>query len=220
MKKRLLILTIILCFSSFSCAFNNPDRKKRVEALKSLGIAYLTGGYYEKSFKKFTEAQKLDKKDPVIYNCLGLAYMAKKNYNLAIKNFQKAIKLNPEYSEAKNNLGVSYANIKDWDKAIETFKTINKNPEYTTYHYPLTNIGWAYYNKKEYKNAVIYYEQALKTSPNFIKTLYGLGKTYIAIGEYKKAKKLFKKVIEIAPSSVIAQKAEKGLIKALLMQKD
>jgi len=213
MKKRLIILTIISWFLLFSCAFNNQDKKIRAEALKELGIAYMTGGYYEKSFEKLTAAHELNKKDPAIYNCLGLVYIAKKDYNSAIKNFQKAIKLNPKYYEAKNNLGTAYADIKDWDGAIETFKTIKNNSSYKTYHYPLTNIGWAYYHKKEYNKAVVYYNKALKISPDFIRALYGLGKTYIAMGEYKNAEKLFKRAISIAPSSNIARKAEKELKK-------
>ena len=239
------IASMFLVFFLVSCGANLEVRKNQEEALRNLGEAYIREGDYTAALREFLKAEKIYAKDPYLQNDLGLTYMAKERIDLAIHHFKKAVEIKPDYTPAKNNMGTAYLAQKKWDDAIACFKEITGDLLYATPHYPLSNLGWAYYNKKEYNLAEKYYQDTLKIEPEFAIALRGLGKTYIAMGripeavailekaarnsprfaelyfdlasaytlsrKYKKALDAYSKVIELAPDSPLAVKAQKQI---------
>ena len=198
-----------LLFFLVSCTANLELRKNQEEALRNFGEAYIREGAYTKALRKLLEAEKLYAEDPHLQYDLGLVYMAKEKPNKAIEHFKKAVEIKPDYTPAKNSLGVAYLAQKKWDDAIACFKEITGDLLYVTPHYPLSNLGWAYYNKKKYRLAEKYYQDALKIEPKFVIALHGLGKTYIAMGRISEAVATLEKVIELAPDSPLAVEAQK-----------
>jgi tetratricopeptide (TPR) repeat protein len=89
--------------------------------------------------------------------------------------------------------------MRNWDKAIETLTPLTEDLLYATPHYPLTNLGWAYFNKKEYETAVQYYLRAVKKEPTYMIAARGLGKTYVEMGKPADAIPVFEKAMELAP---------------------
>ena len=196
-----LSLSLFLIFCIASCAANVEVRKKQEEASRNLGEAYLQQRDFSSALREFLKAEKIYSKDPYLQNDLGLAYMAKGRLDLAIKHFKKAVKLKSDYAPARNNLGAAYFDKKDWDLAIACFKEIIDDIFYATPHYPLTNLGWAYYNKQEYKLAEKYYCDALKLEPNFFKALRDLGRTYMAMERAADAVAMLEKAVKNYPRS-------------------
>jgi Tfp pilus assembly protein PilF len=194
-------VSVLLVFFLVSCAANLELRKRQEEALRNFGEAYIREGDYTKALIKLLEAEKLYSKDPHLQYDLGLVYMAKERIDLAIHHFKKAVEIKPDYTPAKNSLGAAYLAQKKWDDAIACFKEITGDLLYVTPHYPLSNMGWAYYNKKEYDLAKKYYKDALRIEPKFAIALSGLGKTYIATGRISKATAAFEKAIKNSPNS-------------------
>lgn len=191
---------ILAClFLLGSCAQDMRVRKKREEAIRNLGEAYMVEGEYTAALKEFLKALDLYAEDPFLHNNLGLIYMTKEKPDLAVEHFKKAIKLNPEFAPARNNLGAAYLAMKDWDAAIETFKEVTEDILYATPHYPLSNLGWAYFNKGEYKTAEMYYKRALKEQSDFVIALRGLGMTYIAMRNARDAIDSLEKAVKISP---------------------
>ena len=178
---------------------NIEAMKSRGKASRNLGEAYMGQGDYTAALREFLKAEKLYSKDPYLQNDLGLVYMAKEKIDLAIDHFKKAIEIKPDYTPVKNNLGFAYLAKKNWDDAIVCFKEITGDLLYATPHYPLLNLGWAYYNKKEYVLAKKYYKKALKIEPEFTIALRGLGKTYIAMGKIPEAIAVFEKATISSP---------------------
>ena len=201
MKIYHLSLSIFLIFCIASCATNIEMRKKQAEASRNLGEAYMQQRDFSSALRELLKAEKLYSKDHYLQNDLGLAYMAKGRLDLAIKHLKKAVKLKPDYAPARNNLGTAYLARKEWDMAIICFKEIIDDVLYATPHYPLTNLGWAYYNKQEYGFAEKYYRDALKLEPNFIIALRGLGRTYIAMGRAADSVATLEKAVENYPRS-------------------
>jgi type IV pilus assembly protein PilF len=201
MKTTHLVLSVCLIFCIASCAANKEVRKKQEEASRNLGEAYMQQGDFSSALREFLKAEKIYFKDPILQNDLGLAYMAKGRLDLAVKHFKKALKLKPDYVPARNNLGTAYLAGKKWDVAIACFEEIVGDVLYATPHYPLTNLGWAYYNKQEYEVAEKYYSDALKLEPNFITALRGLGRTYIAMGRAADAVATLEKAVKKYPRS-------------------
>ncbi len=178
---------VLLAIGVVSCTANMEARKKQGEAYRNLGEAYYRQGNYTSALKEFLKSEALYPDDPFLQNDLGLAYMAKKKPDLAIKYFKRALEINPDYVPAKNNLGTAYLFKKEWDAAIGCFKEVTGNLLYATPHFPLSNLGLAYYNKKEYPLAEKYYLEALEVEPKFVNAMLGLGRTYIAMGKSSEA---------------------------------
>ncbi len=202
----------IISITIFSCAAQNREiLKKRADANKELGLAYMMQGNYIPALEIFLKAERLNPKDPYIQNNLGLLYMIKKRPNKALYHFQKAYSIKSDFMPALNNLGTAYIALKKWDEAIDCFKKVLSDILYATPHYPLTNLGRAYYEKKDYKTAEEYYIKALEFSPNFQTALYGLAELYEKEKNNNKAQNFYKKIIKLNPKSKLAEKAEEKL---------
>ncbi|RPH52335.1 MAG: tetratricopeptide repeat protein [Desulfobacteraceae bacterium] len=195
-----------LCYTGFifyifciaSCA-DIELLKKQEEAGRLVGEAYMGQKDYTAALNELLKAERTYTNDPHLHNDLGLVYMTKDQLTLAIEHFKKAIDLKPDYAPARNNLGTAYLATKNWDSAIICFKEVSRDLLYATPHYPLTNLGWAYYNKKEFALAESYYKEALKIGPNFPIALRGLGLTYIAIGNPLDAVNCFERAVKYSP---------------------
>ena len=198
MKKKRICYTglVLFLFCIVSCA--NVELKKQGEAIRDVGEAYLLQGDYTAALNELLKAEKINPNDPHLHNDLGLVYRAKDKLPLAIEHFKKAIELKPDYAPARNNLGTAYLAMENWDSAIICFKEVSKNLLYATPHYPLTNLGWAYYNKKEFASAEYFYREALKIDPNFPIALRGLGLNFLATGNPHEAVNHFERAAKYA----------------------
>ncbi|MBF0101869.1 MAG: tetratricopeptide repeat protein [Desulfobacterales bacterium] len=186
------LLIVLLCVA---CAGKLFTPQKEAKALRELGEAYVKQGDYTSALRELLHAKEINANDPYLYDDLGQVYMAKLRFDLAIENFKKAIELRPEFTPAKNNLGSAYLAKQDWDAAIEVLNELSGDLLYATPHYPLANLGWAYYNKKDFKKAKEYYLKSLKIDPNFVIAIHGLAKTYIELKNYSQAIEQLKKAI-------------------------
>ena len=138
----------VMAMCMVACTSNLQVRKQQGEAARNLGEVYFVQENYTEALKEFLKAESLYPDDPFLQNDLGLTYKAKKKPELAITHFKKALALKPDYAPAKNNLGTVYLDIGEWDEAIKYFKEVAGNLVYASPHVPLSNLGWAYYNKK------------------------------------------------------------------------
>jgi type IV pilus biogenesis/stability protein PilW len=202
--RRLGILSLFLAaVSVYACASMgvSPQDKKRANASRNLAEVYLGEGNTALAMQELLKAQKLNPEDPLIYNDFGLIYIEKENYELAIQSFEKALTLKPDYAVAHNNLGSVYLRLEQWDKAIPIFKAVLGNILYATPHFPLANLGWAYYNKGDYKTAESYLNQALEIQPDFFIAQMHLGRIYLATGRLHQARKMFEQIAESNPKN-------------------
>ncbi|MDH3355898.1 MAG: tetratricopeptide repeat protein [Desulfobacteraceae bacterium] len=193
------VLVMTVCCVVSCATANIKVQKKQGEALRNLGEEYYKQGDYTSALKELLKAQALYPDDAFLQNDLGLTYKAKKRLDLAAKHFRKALEIKPDYAPAKNNLGTVYLDKKEWDTAIKYFKEVSENMLYATPHIALANLGWAYYNKKEYTLSETYYLKALDLEPMFINAQRGLGLTYVAMGRIDEAVEIFEKAVKNYP---------------------
>jgi Tfp pilus assembly protein PilF len=195
-----LALFVAVTFISACAATGvSPQDKKRAAAAINLGEAYMGGNNYTAALGELLKAEKLNPNDPILHNDLGLVYMAKEKFDLAVVHFEKAVRLKPDYSLAKNNLGSAYLVRKEWDKAIVVLEEVTGDMLYATPHYPLANLGWAYYNKGDYDKARQYLKKALELQPDFFIAQLNLGRTYLATGQLHTALSMFEAAAQLNP---------------------
>ena len=198
MKTAFALLAFALLFSGcgttgaktgFDPASDAPTQRNpaAAEATRSVGEAYLAGGNLVAALRELKKAELLNPDDPVTLFDIGLVYYYRGRYDQAVEYFQKAIRLKPGYAPAINSLGNTYSAMGEWDKAIEAYELIVEDAFYGTPHFALSNMGLAYYQKKDFAQAERHFLEALKINPDFINALAGLGVLYIDQGRYEEA---------------------------------
>jgi Tfp pilus assembly protein PilF len=172
---------------SGSDASSGDRGKASSEAIRNLGEAYLAGGNLTAALRELKRAEGIDPDDHITQFDIGLVYLYRERYDQAIQYLQRAITLKPDFAPAINSLGNAYLAKGEWDKAIEAYQRIIEDVFYGTPHFALSNMGLAYYQKKDYAEAEKQFQEALKMNPDFVNALAGLATTYMAMGRYDDA---------------------------------
>lgn len=192
----IIYITVLPCLASGQNAYDlleeakqNIDKNEMVEARKKINyifrkkIKYLyvnaydlrgqinyKEGKYKTAIKDYTKALNINPKDYTAYVGLGDIYLDLKNYDLAMKNYIYSIEIASTYDayNGKGYIKLSYLN--DIGGAIDDLtKAININPKREEAY---INRGFAYYSNKNYKKAVIDFNQAKKLSSENPETYY------------------------------------------------
>lgn len=176
-----------------------------------LALVYLGKELPGKAILHLKEAIRLKPDYPDAYNALGFVYLNIKQYDKAIFYLQKAatdIYYKTPYL-AYYNLGQVYQNLKQYKKAIENYKhAIRISPRYARAYFRLGEIEELFGHVTQ---ARLYYEKALLSNPHNPQAFYNLGRIYMTIGEYRKAAQAFHKVIDLAPATILSDKAARHL---------
>lgn len=179
-----------------------------------LGQCYLQKGIIEYKNKNILKAYSFYRK-------------ANKLAEQVIPQYEQTIEDNPEDLNSYLKLGYIYETrsivpfVNEYNKAlkyylkaldlIEASPSSAGNTEINIYLN--TRIGYIYFEKKNYSQAIEYLEKAKEMSPQNVEANYYLGLSYDKIGEEEKAREYLARVIELAPQSEFAREAEKKLKK-------
>jgi tetratricopeptide (TPR) repeat protein len=187
--------------------------ENHTESYYYLGQCYLQKGIIEYNNKNIFKAYKLYRK-------------ANKFAEQVIPQYEKIIENNPKDLNSYLRLGYIYETrsiapfINEYNEALEyylkaldlaTSSSLAGNTGIIIYLN--TRIGYIYFEKKKYSQAIEYLEMAEKVSPQNVEIAYYLGLSYDKIGEKEKAREYLSRVIEFAPQSEFAQEAEKKMKK-------
>jgi len=137
-----------------------------IDALYNYSLLLNQLSEYKQTIDIITKAIHLNDKQAAFYNVLASAYKNLKQFNQAIKNFKTALTLQPNDFFAWHNLGVTYRAFSEPLQAIECYKNIlivgDKIPEL---HF---NLGCAYYDTGELKEAEISLKKAIALRPDYV----------------------------------------------------
>ena len=182
---------------------NTPWHREQAEIFLNKGISLIEIRQFNSAAKELLEAEKYSPDDHRVHYFLGMAYHGKGMRDKAVEEFKRAISLKKDYSEAHNYLGTLYSDMELWDQAIEEFDRALANPIYDTPDKALYNVGWAYYSKKDYKTALIKYQEALRREPmTYLRPQIekNIGLVYFDQNNIQEAVQHFKKSVELNPS--------------------
>lgn len=184
---------------------NNPGatETKTFAGYFDKGMASLSSGKYKDAVESLTQALAINPQDAIAHAKLGFAYSVLGNYKPAITAFKQAIKLNRAFVDEDSyfRLGTSYLALSDYGSAIDPLKQAlygvkAKAMEDRT---KLTAgpgeaeindaLGRAYYGTGSYRQAVKAFETAVRLKPDFASSHYGLGLSYLEVGDKRSAQK-------------------------------
>jgi|ETNmetMinimDraft_23_1059889.scaffolds.fasta_scaffold28301_2 tetratricopeptide (TPR) repeat protein len=156
------------------------------------------------AMNELNSAKKLNPNDPKIFVAIGQIYFRKNDYREAIETFKKALELDKNYVVAYSNLGYTYMALKDWNNAIQSFRMILNYPNITAPHYVYNAIGWAYYEKNEFKKSIEELKKAVKLKKNYAVAHYNLGLSLLGLENFDHAFVEFKNAVKFQPELVQA----------------
>jgi len=187
--------------------------ENHTESYYYLGQCYLQKGIIEYNNKNIFKAYSLFRK-------------SNKFAEQVIPQYEKIIENNPKDLNSYLRLGYIYETrsrvpfINEYNEALEYYlKALDLATSSSSARntgiiiYLNTKIGYIYFEKKKYSQAIEYLEMAIKKSPQNVEVIYYLGLSYDKIGEKEKAREFLLRVVEITPQSEFAQEAEKKLKK-------
>ena len=85
-------------------------------------FVYRNGGDWDRAIADFSEAIRLDPKEPGRYASRGDVWDEKSDYDRAMADFDKAISLNPRYAAAYNGRSNVWRNRRQLDRALTEIK--------------------------------------------------------------------------------------------------
>ena len=167
------------------------------------GIASLASAKYKEAVESLTQAVTLNPQDAIAYSKLGLAYSALGEHKSAITAFKQAIKLNRAFVDADSyfRLGNAYLALSDYGSAIDPLKQALYGVKANVLEDRTKStagpgeaeindaLGRAYYGTGSYRLAVKAFENAVRLKPNFASAHYGLGLSYMEVGDKRSAQK-------------------------------
>lgn len=189
-------LLVLAAFALASCGPSLAKRKEESGIHYKMGVVHLNDKNITDALKELTAAVEIYDKDPSYHNALGLAYFARGMNVDAMKHLKTAVDLDPKFSEAHVNLAAVYSVERRWDDVIAESQEAVKNIFYKTPELAYFNMGWAYYNKADYKIAVESFKKAVQFNPDYAQAHYNLGLTLDKLGDVKGSVESYEKAIK------------------------
>lgn len=179
-------------------------RRKEAEAHHILGVSYLRERNPTLALKEFLLAEEANPRGVDIQAALGQAYHLKKAYAEAERHYLRALELSQEDPRFQNNLADLYLSMERWDDAIRLFREASSNLLFSNPEVALTGMGYAYFQKGEYLDAVTAFKEALAHQPRYPQAHLRLGEAYYALEKTGLAIEAFQQALSIAPNYVLA----------------
>ena len=175
-------------------------------AYKNLGIVYQKQNELDLALFNIEKAYSLDPSDNDVKKELALCYHQKKDYINALKFYNLALMNEPDNYELLANKALTMHAMNNYVSAIELYKQLlaKKPNERLKTNLASASIAYAYdlYDKKDYGQAILYFEDAIELSPKEASAYFGyaqandrMGCTDIALENYRKA-------VSLAPGNI------------------
>ncbi len=178
------------------------EREKKAEFHYNLAYGYFfkQSGFADAALQEAFQSQRLNPDNPNTHLLLGLIFLGREHHSKALHHFKRADALKQNFYSAKNNIGATYLAMKRWDQAIKIYGVLIQDMHYNTPAHGHNNLGWAYYQKKNFRKARRHFLTAIQLSPIFCPAYNNLGMVYLEEGKGQQAEKYLRRGIKRCPS--------------------
>jgi type IV pilus assembly protein PilF len=175
-----------------------------------LGIAYHGKGLNEKAIEEFQKALALKPDYSEASNYLGTLYVEAGRWDDAIASFERALAnvLYDTPSAALYNTGWAYYKKGNGAKALENYQAaLRSQPSPALVPHIEKAMGLVKLDEGKVEDALVHFRKSVEMAPSLAESHYWMGICYERMGNRQSASLSYKKVIEIAPSTDMAQRA-------------
>lgn len=117
-------------------------------------------GLYRASIELFPTAEA--------YTFLGWTHSFRKDFETAMRCCREAIEVDPDFGNPYNDIGAYLIELGRWDEAEPWLWAAVRARRYTSYHFPLYNLGRAYEHRFRLTEAERYYGLAARLEPRYL----------------------------------------------------
>lgn len=116
----------------------------------------------------------------------------------AVQSFERCIVLQPDHMDAHHNVASTYMRLKQDARALPHYLFMaQKQPDPDV----LFNVGVIYMHREQHQDAVLYFMQALKLDPGYLRSHINLASIYLKLQDIAKAKFHYQAAQAIDPDS-------------------
>lgn len=167
------------------------------------GSMLLESGQYQGARQEFQRAIELDPKCPDAFNNLGLTFYRTGDLENASANYMKALEIEPLFVPSLSNLAAVRYQQGKFSDAGNLYRLAlrlanDKDPQL---HYNLANV---LRDDKDYSEAEVHYQEAIRLKPDFAAAHNGLGATYYCLSDFDRAETEVKKAISLKSDYALA----------------
>ncbi len=160
----------------------------------STGVMHLREGRVDLALEEFKKAVKEDGKNPYFQKGLGLAYTAKASalpdsrereslWKLAIAAFRRALEINPYYVDVRNDLAAALVGSGEREAGKKEFLAAFSDPTNPTPEVSAHNLGRAYFEDKNYPEALNWYRTSVGRNKDYANGYLGIAEVLAATGQ-------------------------------------
>jgi type IV pilus assembly protein PilF len=197
---RLILFFCVFLFLSSCSTLSSSKDKENAELYLKLGTSQLQDGAYPQALTSLLKAQALDDSNPFIHNNLALVYLMRDRLELAEKHLRKALSLKEDYSDARNNLGKVLIDMDKNQEAIKVLTIVTNDLTYESPEKPLTNLGIAFFNLKQFERSRDYLNKALTVQRENCLAQSYLGRSLFESEQYARAANSLDKAVGFCQS--------------------
>lgn len=191
----------------------HPRNRARIHT--ELGSAYYERGNMGVALEEARIALEADPDYAPAYNLLGLVHMDLRENVVAQQHFERAHRLSPNDPDINNNYGWFLCQSGREEQSISYFLAALKNPLYNNPARSYVNAGLCALRKDNERDAIDYFERALRLEPDNLQALRGLAGIQYKRGQLEAARGLvgrFNKLVEPTAESLwLALRIERKL---------
>jgi len=176
----------------------------------NLALIYIQRGEEKKAIKQIEKALQINKNFTEAYKKLMQLYLGRGDFGKYNEIYMKIKKLERgNFLKAKFNRALKLYSENKLKEALKEYEEILKYDEGDAVI--LNNIGFIYYDLKDYEKAIEYHKRCIESDINFENGHYGLALAYEKLGEKAKAIEEWERYLKLKPKGIWASKAEQHL---------
>jgi len=181
------------------------DPRNRARIHTELASAYFERGNMGVALEELRIAIAADPNYAPSYNVLGLVHMDLRENGVAQQHFERGLRIAPNDPDLNNNYGWFLCQTGREAQSIAYFLAALKNPLYNTPARSYVNAGLCSVKINNDRDAVDYFERALRNSPDNQQALLNLASVQYKRGQMETARGLilrFNRLIEPTAESL------------------
>lgn len=174
-----------------------PDVK---EWLLAISLLYEEAGRLDEAEAWLKKAADFHPNDAQVMFQQVMLLDKKDQKDTALSLAKRLLEIDPQNAMAMNYIGYSYAemgiNLNDAEKLIKNAIALEPNDGYI-----IDSLGWVYFKKKEFDQAMVNLKRAHELIPNDPTIIEHLGDVFSVKGMYDDARKMYEKALELSKNS-------------------
>lgn len=192
MDRSLVMLTGAFLIGASACGGPNEEDVRRAQAEYDLSVGLMHEQNVAGAFQHLQESIRLDPDHAEAHLLLGNLFLVRQDFQRSEHHLREALRANRALGsagipalngEANNSLGVLYIHMHRIEDAIAALRAATADLTYRTPTLAWTNLGWAYYEQRDYSQALEALSQATAMQPMNCNAWYRAGQVHFAIGE-------------------------------------